>query len=154
MLAKIYSNALLEAAGNIPRAERLDDPQASATKVSRVCGSEVTVDLNLTEGMVSAFAVEAKACALGQASSSLVARHIIGATPEGFRQLRDEMQAMLKEQGPPPSGGRWQELEKLEPIRDYKARHASTMLVFEAVVACLDQIDAENAQRYSELTAI
>ncbi|MCI5048469.1 MAG: iron-sulfur cluster assembly scaffold protein [Aquisalinus sp.] len=141
MLAKVYSNALLEAAGNIPEAGRLESPQATATKVSRVCGSEVTVDLNLSEGKITEFAVEAKACALGQAAASLVARHIIGATALELRALRDEMLSMLKEEGPPPTAARWAELEKLEPIRDYPARHASTMLVFEAVVACLDQLE-------------
>ncbi len=141
MLAKVYSNALLEAAGNIPEAGRLESPQATATKVSRVCGSEVTVDLNLSEGKITEFAVEAKACALGQAAASLVARHIIGATAPELRVLRDEMLSMLKEEGPPPTAARWAELEKLEPIRDYPARHASTMLVFEAVIACLDQLE-------------
>ncbi|MCI5045260.1 MAG: iron-sulfur cluster assembly scaffold protein, partial [Aquisalinus sp.] len=110
------------------------------TKISRVCGSVVTVDLNLNNGSVTEFAVEAKACALGQAAASLVARHIIGATAQELRILRDEMRSMLKEDGPPPSSPRWAELEKLEPIRDYPARHASTMLVFEAVIACIDQI--------------
>ncbi len=124
----------------MPSADRLADPDASATKTSRVCGSSVSVDLKLTDGVVSEFAVEAKACALGQASSSLLARHIIGASAEELRALRDEMRLMLKEGGPVPSGERWAELEKLEPIKEYPARHASTLLVFEAVVACLDEL--------------
>ncbi len=124
----------------MPSHERLENPQASATKVSRVCGSQVSVDLNVTDGQVSDFAVEARACALGQASSSLVARHIIGASPDELRQLRDDMHTMLKDGTPPPEGERWKELAKLEPVREYPQRHASTMLVFEAVVACLDQL--------------
>ena len=143
MLAKVYSNALLEAAGNIPNGARLQSPQASATKVSRVCGSEVSVDMNLEDGKVKEFAVEAKACALGQAAASLVARHVSGASREELREVRDQMLSMLKDNGPPPTAERWQELEKLEPIRGYPARHASTMLVFEAVIACLDQLQAE-----------
>jgi NifU-like protein involved in Fe-S cluster formation len=141
MLAKIYSNALLEAAGNIPKAERLENPDATARKVSRVCGSEVTVDLNVEDGVITEFAVEAKACALGQASSSLLAKHIVGATTAEMRQVRDAVYAMLKEDGPVPAGERWQELEKLQPIKEYPARHASTLLVFEATIACLDQIE-------------
>lgn len=140
MLAKIYSDELLAAAGKMPRASRLEAPDASATRVSRVCGSEVTVDLCLTDEVVSAFAIEAKACALGQAACGLLAESIMGAGVEELRILREEVFAMLKENGPPPSGNRWTDMAKLQPIRDYPARHASTLLVFDAVVACLDQI--------------
>lgn len=146
MLSKIYSDDLLAAAGNLPPAGRLEAPEATSTKRSRVCGSEVTVDLSLTDGTVSAFAIEAKACALGQASASLVAETIIGATPAELRGLRDQMIAMLKEDGPPPTGARFEGFAKLEPIRAYPARHASTLLVFDAVVDCLDQIDASLAE--------
>lgn len=142
MLNDLYSGKLLEAAGAIPPARRLDAPDASAKKVSRVCGSEVTVDLKLEDGHVADFGLEAAACALGQASASLVARHIVGATPKELRRLRDEMRAMLKADGPPPSGERWADLAILEPIRAYPQRHASTLLVYEAVVDCLDQIAA------------
>ncbi len=124
----------------MPSADRLIDPDASATKISRVCGSSVSVEMKMTDDVVSEFAVEARACALGQASSSLLSRHIIGATADELRLLRDEMLLMLKEEGAPPSGERWAELEKLQPIKEYPARHASTMLAFEAVVACLDKL--------------
>lgn len=142
MISELYSDGILDAAAAIPPAHRLDAPQASAIKVSRVCGSEVEVDLSLEDGVVSAFGMSARACALGQASASIVARNIIGAGPEELYRLRDEMRSMLKEQGPPPSGERWAGLAMLEPIRDYPQRHASTLLVFEAVVDCLDQIAA------------
>ena len=141
MISDLYSGGILDAASAIPAAQRLENPQATATKVSRVCGSEVTVDLNLEDGVVAAFGMEAKACALGQASSSIVARNIIGATLDELYVLRDDMRAMLKENGSPPNGERWGDLSVLEAIRDYPQRHASTMLVFEAVCACLDQID-------------
>lgn len=140
MLNDLYSDRILEAATAIPAARRLEAPDASAKKVSRVCGSEVGVDLNINDGRVSAFGMEARACALGQASASIVARNIIGAGPDELYRLRDEMRAMLKENGPPPSGARWRELAILEPVRDYPQRHASTLLVFEAVCACLDQV--------------
>lgn len=140
MISELYSNGILDAAAAIPPAQRLDAPQASAKKVSRVCGSEVEVDLSVENGKVAEFGMEARACALGQASSSIVARNIVGATTIELCRLRDEMRAMLKEGGPPPAGERWKELAMLAPIRDYPQRHASTMLVFEAVCDCLDQL--------------
>lgn len=140
MIGELYSDRILEAAAAIPPARRLAAPDASAKKVSRVCGSEVEVDLTLDDGKVADFGMEARACALGQAAASIVARNIIGAGAGELFCLRDEMRAMLKDGGPPPSGARWADLAALEPIRDYPQRHASTMLVFEAVAACLDQI--------------
>ena len=142
MISDLYSGGILDAAAAIPPARRLDNPQASAKKISRVCGSEVEVDLSLTDGVVSDFGMQARACALGQAAASIVARNIVGASPDELFQLRDEMRAMLKENGPPPSGARWKDLALLESIRDYPQRHASTLLVFEAVCDCLEQIAA------------
>ncbi len=140
MISDLYSGGILDAASAIPAAQRLEAPQATATKVSRVCGSAVTVDLTLTDGVVSAFGMEAKACALGQASASIVARNIIGATVSELYKVRDEMRAMLKARGSPPLGDRWRDLSILKAIEDYPQRHASTMLIFEAVCACLGQI--------------
>ncbi len=142
MLSNVYNNEILALAGNIPRLGRLPAPDASATAHSKLCGSTVTVDLNLANGAVSDFAHEVKACALGQASSSIMARHVIGAKPAELRVLRETMRKMLKENGPAPSG-KWADLAVLEPVRDYKARHASTMLTFDAVVAALDKIAKE-----------
>jgi len=144
MLNDVYNAKILELAGNIPRLGRLAAPDASATAHSRLCGSTVTVDLKLDRGAVSDFAHDVKACALGQASSSLMARHVIGAKPTELRELREAMRKMLKENGPPPSGP-WADFAVLEPVRDYKARHASTMLTFDAVVSALDQIEAKQA---------
>ncbi len=143
MISELYSGPILDAAAGIPPARRLNEPDARAKKVSRVCGSEVEVDLKLSDGAVVDFGMTAKACALGQAAASLVAQNIIGAAPGELFQLRDEMRAMLKEGGPPPSGARWQALCALEPIRDYPQRHASTLLVFEAVADCLTQLEIE-----------
>jgi NifU-like protein involved in Fe-S cluster formation len=145
MLNDVYNAKILELAGNIPQLSRLPSPDASATAHSRLCGSTVTIDLKLDGGKVSDFAHDVKACALGQASSSLMARHIIGAKPEELRELRETMRKMLKENGPPPSG-KWADFAVLEPVRDYKARHASTMLTFDAVVSALDQIEGKSAQ--------
>lgn len=145
MLSDLYSEKILEAAAAIPPARRLDAPDASATKTSRVCGSTVTVDLNVKDGAVVDFGMEAKACALGQAAASIVARNIIGVSADELCLLRDRMRAMLKEGGDPPHldpllGARWKELEALISIRDYPQRHASTMLVFEAVCACIEAL--------------
>ncbi len=140
MISNLYSGGILDAAAAIPPAHRLERPQASAKKVSRVCGSEVEVDLVLENGVVADFGMTAKACALGQASASIVAQNIRGAGVEELYRVRDDMRAMLKENGPPPSGERWQGLAMLEAVRDYPQRHTSTMLVFDAVCDCLDQI--------------
>jgi len=95
--------------------------------------------------VVADFAHDVKACALGQASSSIMARHVVGAEPTELRELREIVRKMLKENGPPPSG-KWADIALLEPVRDYKARHASTMLTFDAVVSALDQIEAKKSQ--------
>ncbi|THV25261.1 iron-sulfur cluster assembly scaffold protein [Peteryoungia ipomoeae] len=136
----IYNTKILEYAGNIDRIGVIPDAQASAEKHSKLCGSKVKVYLSLQEGVVSNFSHEVKACALGQASSGIMARHVIGATPTELRQARTDMLAMLKEDGEGPTG-RFEDMRFLKPVRDYKARHASTMLTFDAVVDCLDQIE-------------
>jgi NifU-like protein involved in Fe-S cluster formation len=138
----VYNAKILEYAGNIPRIGRLPSPDASATAHSKLCGSTVKVDLKMADGVVTDFAHDVKACALGQASSSIMARHVIGATADELRTARGQMLSMLKENGAAPIG-RFEELKFLEPVRDYKARHASTMLTFDAVVACVEQIEAK-----------
>jgi NifU-like protein involved in Fe-S cluster formation len=142
MLNDIYNRRILELAADIPRLGRLPAPDASAKAHSRLCGSTVIVDLSLRDGRVSDFAHDVKACALGQASSSLMARHVIGATPDELIDLRETVRRMLKENGPAPTG-KWQEFAALEPVRDYKPRHASTLLTFDAVAEALAKIEAK-----------
>jgi len=144
MLNDIYNRRILELAGEIPRLGRLDQPDATATAHSKLCGSTVTIDLKLAGGKVADFAHDVKACALGQASSSIMARNVVGSTPEELRAVRDDMRRMLKENGTPPAG-KWADCAVLEPVRDYKARHASTLLTFDAVVSALDQIETGRA---------
>ncbi|MGY2050829.1 iron-sulfur cluster assembly scaffold protein [Methylobacterium sp. JK268] len=144
MLSDIYNRRILELAAEIPRLGRLPAAEASASKHSKLCGSTVTVDLVTRDGTVTDFAHDVKACALGQASSSLMARHAVGATAEELRDLRDQMRRMLKEGGPAPEG-KWADFAVLEPVRDFKARHASTLLTFDAVVDALDQIAARRS---------
>lgn len=133
MLNDIYNKRILELAGNIPRLGRLDRPDGSARAHSRLCGSTVTVDVRLDDGRVSDFAHDVKACALGQASSSLMARHVIGCSEDELAALREQMRAMLKDGAPPPSGA-FGQFACLEPVREFKARHASTMLTFDATL--------------------
>lgn len=144
MLNDVYNARILELAGNIPRLGRLENPDASATAHSKLCGSTVTIDLKMDGPVVKDFAHDVKACALGQASSSLMARHVVGARAEELRELRETVRKMLKENGPAPSGP-WADFAVLEPVRDYKARHASTMLTFDAVVDAIGQIERKRA---------
>jgi NifU-like protein involved in Fe-S cluster formation len=145
MLNEIYNSKILELAGNIPRIGRLPSPDATATAHSRLCGSTVTIDLKMDGDTVTDFAHDVKACALGQASSSIMARNIVGAKADELRQLREDVRRMLKENAMPPASGRWADIAVLEPVRDYKARHASTLLTFDAVVSALDQIAAKRS---------
>lgn len=145
MLDDVYNKRILELAGDIPNIGRLPYPDASATAHSKLCGSTVTVDLAMKEGKVTDFAHEVRACALGQASSSVMARHVVGSSAQELRDVRTAMQKMLKENGSPP-GGKWSDLKVLEPVRNYHARHASTMLTFDAVVDAIEQIEAKSKQ--------
>jgi NifU-like protein involved in Fe-S cluster formation len=112
-----------------------------------LCGSTVTVDLKMDGDRVTDFAHEVKACALGQASSSIMARHVVGAKAGELRALREGVRKMLKENGVPPANGEWADIAVLEPVRDFKARHASTMLTFDAVVDAISQIEAKRSGR-------
>src|SRR5712672_4566891 len=142
MLNDIYNKRIIELAGNIPRLGRLAAPDASATAHSKLCGSTVKIDLKMDGPLVTDFSHDVKACALGQASSSIMARNVVGATAFELRDLRETVRRMLKENGAPPAG-KWADIAVLEPVRDYKARHASTLLTFDAVTAAIDQIEAK-----------
>lgn len=146
MIDDIYNRRILELAADIPRIGRLARPDATASAHSRLCGSTVTIDLatDADGTTVTDFAHEVKACALGQASSSVMARHVVGSHADELRSLRERMRAMLKENGPAPEG-KWSALAALEPVRDFRARHASTLLTFDAVVDAFDQIAARRA---------
>ena len=141
----IYNSKILEFAGNIPLTGTLDDADASAQAHSRLCGSKVRIWLKMDGDRISAFSHDVKACALGQASSSIMARHVIGATSGEVRKAREDMLTMLKADGEGPDG-RFADMRYLLPVRDYKARHASTMLTFDAVVDAIGQIEAKRAE--------
>lgn len=137
----LYSRRILKLAADVQRTERLEDPQASVTRTSPLCGSRVTVDLKMDGDIISDFAHEVKACALGQTSSSVMARNAVGSSANEIREVANTMLKMLKEEGPPPAG-RWADLEVLEPVRDYRSRHASVMLTFDAVLMAIEEIRA------------
>lgn len=141
-LINLYSARILGLAADIPHTDRLDAPQASAKKRSPLCGSTVTVDVNLFENTVSAYAQDVKACALGQAAASVVGAAILGATTDQIRRARDELYAMLKSDGPVPSTP-FDGLEVLRPAKEYKNRHASILLALDATLAAIDDIQAQ-----------
>ena len=145
MIDDVYNAKILGFAGNIARIGRLEHPDATAKAHSKLCGSTVVVDITMQDGVVTDFAHDVKACALGQASSSIMAANVVGATAQELRAVRETMLKMLKENGAPPQG-RFADLKYLEPVREYKARHASTMLTFDAVVDAIDQIEQKQAE--------
>src|SRR5689334_10910896 len=145
MIDDIYNRRILELAAEIPRLGRLPAPDATATAHSKLCGSTVKVDIKMDGDTVTDFAHDVKACALGQASSSILASHVVGSSASELRELRETVRKMLKENGAPPEG-KWEDIKFLEPVRDYKARHASTMLTFDAVVDAIGQVEAKTKQ--------
>jgi NifU-like protein involved in Fe-S cluster formation len=145
MIDDVYNAKILGFAGSISRLGRLPEPDATAKAHSKLCGSTVVVDLKMQGGVVTDFAHDVKACALGQASSAIMAKNVVGATAAELREVRETMLRMLKDDGAPPEG-RFAELKYLEPVRDYRARHASTMLTFDAVVDAIGQIEKRQAE--------
>jgi NifU-like protein involved in Fe-S cluster formation len=139
-LSDLYSEMILEIAGNAPQPGRLANPDASARKVSRICGSTIEVDLTVDDGVITGYGQDASLCALGQTSTAIVATNIVGSTPGELRDVRAQMHAMIKSDGPAPTG-KWEALKYLEPVRDFPARHTSTLLVFDAVADALDRIE-------------
>lgn len=147
-LDDIYSTRILELAGAISHAGRLPHADATATAHSKLCGSTVTIDLTVAGGKVTEFAQVVKACLLGQSACSVVGREIVGTTASELRLIGAQMRTMLKANGAPPAG-RWADLAVLEPVRAYKGRHASVLLVFDAVENALNQIDAKRQSHLS-----
>ncbi len=131
MIDDLYSNRILKLAADMPRAGRLSAPDASAEKTSKLCGSKITVDVVVRDGRVADFAQDVRACALGQAAAAVLGAHVIGADLAEIEMAREGLHAMLKADGPAPTG-RFSELAVLEVVKDYPARHASTLLAFEA----------------------
>ena len=144
MLNDLYNQKILELAGNIPVMDRIKDCDVSSMKHSKLCGSKVSVDLKLDGDVVTDYAHDVKACMLGQAACSIMAQHIVGSSRSELFDLRDAVSAMLKSDGVPPTG-KWGDIAALQPVKDVKARHASTLLVFDAVCDALEQISESEA---------
>ena len=140
-LSSLYNARILELAAGIAPARRLADADARASAHSKLCGSTIAVDLKMAGDRVADFGQTVKACLLGQASAAIMAQNIVGTSAAELRQIAGEMRRMLKENGPPPTG-RWADLAVLQPVREVKARHTSTLLAFEAVERALDAIEA------------
>lgn len=153
-MVDLYHNRVLELAADIPHVGTLADAHGSATKVSRICGSSVRVDVKLSDDghMVEAIAVDPEACALGQAATAILAEHAVGATYDELAIARDQLRAMLKDGAEPPRGRFW-ELRHLEGVRDYPPRHASTMLAFEAILAAIETARTNRAAAADALPA-
>ncbi len=143
-LSDLYSQKILEIAANQPIPGRLENPDATARRVSRVCGSSIEVDIAALDGRIVGYGHRISACALGQTSAAIVAAKIVGTPVDEFRAVREQMIAMLKADGTPPTG-KWSDLAYLEPVRDYAPRHTSTLLVFDAISDALDKIEAGQA---------
>ncbi|ADP70313.1 nitrogen-fixing NifU domain protein [Rhodomicrobium vannielii ATCC 17100] len=141
-LEDIYTGRVLELSANMPRAGRLESPDATASAHSRLCGSRITVDLKMEGDRVTDYAQDVRACLLGQTSAAVMGANIVGSTAAELRAVGAKMRRMLKDGGEPPSG-RWADLAILEMVRDYKARHASTLLVFDAVEDAIAEIEAK-----------
>jgi NifU-like protein involved in Fe-S cluster formation len=139
---ELYNNEILKLAVSLPRAVRLANPDFTITKTSRICGSRVTVDLNFKDGRVAEYAQEVKACALGQATCSVVGRQVIGRRRPEIEKVAAEMRDMLAGSGEGPAGD-WATLQVLKPARDHKSRHTSIMLSFEAILEGFRLADAE-----------
>lgn len=137
-LIKLYSARILALTTEIPHTTRLSAPTASAKKRAPLCGSNIIVDLVVEDGVITDFGQDLKACALGQAAASVIGSNIIGRTEAEVQKGRDELFAMLKENGPAPAAP-FDGLEVLEPARDYKNRHASILLAFDATLDALAQ---------------
>lgn len=154
VMVDLYHNRVLELAADIPHVGSLADAHGSATKVSRICGSTVRVDVKLAEDneTVTAIAVDPKACALGQAATAILAEHAVGATYKELVAVRDALRAMLKDGGEPPKGRFW-ELRHLEGVRDYPPRHASTMLAYEAILEAIETTRTSRAAAADALPA-
>ena len=147
----IYSQKLLELAAAMPRTERLQAPQATVRAHSKLCGSRVEIDLVMDSYVVTNYGQTVRACLLGQTAASIMGREIVGSSAGELREIGAAIRKMLKQGGPPPSG-KWGDLALLEPVRDYKARHASTLLVFDAVEDAIAQIEAKRAGAHDDAT--
>lgn len=139
-LMKLYSERILALAAGISRIGRLDAPDGTAMRRSPLCGSTITVDVRMQDGRISDFAQDVKACALGQSSASVLAASVIGCDRAALERGRNQLHALIKQDGPVPDNP-FADLENLRPARDYKNRHDSILLAWDATLAAIDAIE-------------
>jgi NifU-like protein involved in Fe-S cluster formation len=144
----LYSARVLALVADMPRTGRLPAPDASAERTAKLCGSRIRVDVTVEGDRITDFAQEVQACALGQAAAAVLGAHVVGATLSEIEMARDGLRAMLKDHGPPPEG-RFSDLAVLQPVKDYPARHASSLLAFEATAEAVRKAMASQAERTS-----
>lgn len=136
MFTELYNTEILSLSATLVN-ETLSAPQGTSRKVSKLCGSWVELDVNLLDGVITEAALRVQACALGQASAAILKAQIIGSDLAGLTTARDGLHAMLKDAGAPPAG-RFAQLKLLLGVADYPARHASTLLAFDAAVEAVE----------------
>lgn len=146
MADALYNDRILELAGGLAKQDRLNDPDATVTVTSALCGSRVKVDLKMKDGVVTGYGQDVRACALGQSSAALMKQVVVGQTPDQIAQAASQMRAMLKEDGDPPSGP-WSVYEVLIPARDHRSRHASILLPFDGVEKAIAEIRKADAAK-------
>ncbi len=137
-LMKLYSQRILKLAANIPLIDRLENPDATVRKRSPLCGSTVEVDVNVENDVITAYGQDVKACALGQTAASVLGAHAVGASKDQLKKARDQLFAMLKNDGPVPDAP-FNDLEVLLPAKEYSNRHASIMLALEATLQAMEE---------------
>ena len=152
MIDDLYSARVLALVADMPRTGRLPAPDASAERTAKLCGSRIHVDVTVDGDRVADFAQDVQACALGQAAAAVLGAHVVGASLSEIEMARDDLRAMLKDQGPPPQG-RFSDLAVLQPVKDYPARHASSLLAFEATAEAVRKAMAIHAERTSRAGA-
>lgn len=138
MFSDLYNTDILALTATLENA-RLDKPDGTSRKVSKLCGSWLEIDVNVKDGIVTDCALRVQACALGQASAAILKDNIIGASFDEIKRAHDALYAMLKKDSPPPCG-RFEKLKLLEGVKSYPARHTSTLLAFDAAVEAMEMV--------------
>ncbi|WP_334061982.1 iron-sulfur cluster assembly scaffold protein [Limimaricola cinnabarinus] len=143
-LIKLYSQRILALTTEMPLTERLAAPDATVRRRAPLCGSTVTVDVTLDEGRITGYGQDVKACALGQAAAAIVGGAVIGRDHAELVQARDQLRAMLAQDGPVPEAP-FEGFEVLRPAREYRNRHASILLAIEAATQAVEEAEAQRS---------
>ncbi|MEO0441558.1 MAG: iron-sulfur cluster assembly scaffold protein [Pseudomonadota bacterium] len=133
----LYTREVLRLAVSIPHEGRLQDPQGTAEMRSQTCGSRVVADIRISpDQMIEELGIEVNACALGQASTAIVAREAIGKSATEIQAARDHLRDFLK--GKRENPGNWQDIDLLATAKDYPGRHGAILLPYDAIIEALE----------------